>query len=398
MLRVKCSGTRQGWLQVRPLTGSDALVGLPRWVAGVLPLCQNLTALHLARVELKELPALPLLVHLILEECEFQPALVASIRGLAALETLHVSGGWEFGNHPGWDVHGCTRLRRLHMGIGLASSLAEDGEDLRVPSACSVATALSSYREEWEMWLVQLGRRLTSLRWECISVREVALCISVMHAPQLSQLRHISLILNGGLQGSLCVACLLGALPRCVEGLHLDYPSLLSEEAVVAVPASLRALRIKGVCREYFCGRGCCCAPSQRAQDLAFGLHAGLERLCLVLWGARVSLRCLDAGAPAGLRALNVQARGVDMDARLAAEVAHRGRVLDCCDVIDNAWDTTHSVVPPVQVAYIGQGLVHMEYRCDVGRVRHWACTCGTCAECLGPEALGGLVDYQCYD
>ena len=117
VLRVKCSGTRQGWLQVRPLTGSDALVGLPRWVAGVLPLCQSLTALHLARVELKELPALPLLVYLILEECEFQPALVASLQGLAMLETLHVSGGWEHMDHPVWDVRACTRLRRLCMGV-----------------------------------------------------------------------------------------------------------------------------------------------------------------------------------------------------------------------------------------------------------------------------------------
>ena len=199
-----------------------------------------------------------------------------------------------------------------------------------------------------------------------------------MHAPQLSQLRHVTLIVdgqlglweNGGVQGSLCVARLLGALPRCVESLHLDYPSLMSEEAVVVVPASLRALRIKGVCKQYLCGRGCCCAPSQRAQDLAFGLHAGLKRLCLVLWGVRVGLQCLDAGAPADLQELNVQAQAVELDIDLDAEVARRGRVLEHCDVIDNEWDRGHSVLPPVQVAYIGRGPVHMEHRSEVSRVR----------------------------
>ena len=247
---------------------------------------------------------------------------------------------------------------------------------------------------------MRLGRRLTNLRLKYTSCYERALRTSLVHAPQLSHLRHLTLIVYCGTSGSswlVCVARLLGGLPRCVESLHLNHPNLMSEEAVVVVPASLRALRLKGVCNRSFCRLGCDCPPSQRTQDLTFGLHAGLERLCLVLWGVRVGLQCPDAHAPAGLRELNVQARVVDMDSHVAAEVAQRGRVLERCDRIDYAWDRRYSVVPPVQVAFIGQGPVHMEYRGDVGRVQHWSCMCGTCAECLGPEAFGGVVDYWCY-
>ena len=85
----------------------------------------------------------------------------------------------------------------------------------------------------------------------------------------------------------------------------------------------------------------------------------------------------------------------VDMDDQLAAKVAQRGRVLERCDVLDKEWDSILSAVPAVQVAYIGRGPVHMERRCVGGRERHWhwACTCGACAECLGPEAFGGVGD-----
>ena len=195
----------------------------------------------------------------------------------------------------------------------------------------------------------------------------------------------------------LCVARLLRDLPSSIQSLHLQYRFLTNEQAVVEVPASLRALRIKGVCDEPGCSQGCCCAPTDRTQDLTFGLHAGLERLCLVLWGARVGLQCLDAGAPAGLRALNVQARVVAMDRELAAEVAQRGRMLERCDVVDGEWgDYAGGVMPPVQVAYIRRGPVHMEFISDSSRtearVRHWACMCGTCAECLGPDTFGGVV------
>ena len=100
VLRVTCSSTHP-----RPPTSWDGQErtfrvgtvlpqGLPRWVAGVAPMCHNLVALHLQCVELSELPALPVLVHLILEHCMFHEVLVASLQGLASLETLHMRGRW----------------------------------------------------------------------------------------------------------------------------------------------------------------------------------------------------------------------------------------------------------------------------------------------------------------
>ena len=107
----------------------------------------------------------------------------------------------------------------------------------------------------------------------------------------------------------------------------------------------------------------CRCAAALRTEGLTFGLHADLERVCLVLWGVCAGLQCLDAGAAAGLRELNVQAQAVDMDSRLAAEVAQRGRVLGRCDVLDREWGAAGFDVPSVQVVYIGRGPVHMESR-----------------------------------
>ena len=380
-------------------------MGLPQWVAGVLPLCQNLTALHLKYVEVKELPALPLLMHVILHSYKFTPLLVASIRGLTRLETLWVCGLWD-NESSAWDMRACTRLRRLFMGPALAADMADMGQALSVPPACAVALD-SREMDEGLPWLMQLSERLADLRFHCLSLDDAALHISYLHAPQLSQLRHLTMCLSKGVDaGSLCVAHLLGGLPQSVESLHLEYPILWSEQAVVVVPANLRALRVKGVCDKSPCRYLCHCDPSQRSQDLTFGLHAGLERLCLLLWEARVGLQCLDAGAPAGLRELNVQAREVDMDALLCAEIARRGRVLNRFDVLDKWWDCTRtargrrivSASPALQVVYIGRGPVHLEGRCLDGRKRlwHWACTCGACAECLGPQAFGGVAEAWC--
>ena len=393
VLRVTCNvphGEWDGWW-VR--AGEELPAGLPRWVAGVLPLCQNLTALHLRRVDIKGLPALPLLVHLILEDCKVGPVLVASLQGLTGLETLRVSGVWG-PEPPVWDVRACTRLRRVFMGLQLAGGLAAAGQDLCLPPACTVALEFFQSQSEYlRGWLVRLGSRVGDLRLQG-RPEVVATRTSLMHAPQLSQLRHLTLVVIRGMPRSLCVARLLGGLPRSVESLHLDYPTLSSEQTVVAVPASLRALRVKSVCDRSVCRQACRCAPALRTQNLTFGLHAGLERLCLVLWGVRVGLQCLDAGAAAGLRELNVQARVVDMEFHLAAEVAQRGRMLGRCDVLDQEWSqATGRVVPPVQVVFIGRGPVHMEYRHALRRERHWPCTCGSCAECLGPEAFGGVVD-----
>ena len=406
VLRVKCNSGSGVWYGSWPEgpKQDDLRVQLPRWVAGVAPLCQNLTALHLRGMEVAPLPALPLLVHVILEYCIFTPALVASLQGMARLETLHASGEWCPGARA-WDVSACTRLRRVHMGWGLARGLANAGQELCLPPTCTVALEVRG-GEEWQEWLLPFGKRITDLRWLCSDHNMPELGTTFLHAPQLSQLRHVTLLAVRRWVNitMLCVARLLSNLPQSVQSLHLQYMYLTSEQAVVVVPASLRALRVKGVCEEYECYRGCICPPAQRTQDLIFGLRAGLERLCLVLWGARVVLQSLDAGAPAGLRELNVQARVVDMDSCMAAEVARRGRVLDRCDELDSecveGLECPGCCVPPVQVAYIGRGPVHMESRSDSNhseaRVRHWACTCGTCAECLGPDTFGGVADAWC--
>ena len=126
VLQVTCSdplpGERGAW-KIAGLAGFSQPTGLPDWVAGVLPLCQNLTTLHLRRIGLVQVPALPLLVHLILQECVFKRALVASIQGLARLETLHVSGvtkHWASEEPHVWDLTACTRLRAVYMGNVLA--------------------------------------------------------------------------------------------------------------------------------------------------------------------------------------------------------------------------------------------------------------------------------------
>ena len=284
------------------------------------------------------------------------------------------------------------------MGPSLAADMADMGQAVSVPLACDVALDFRELEERWP-WVMQLGERLADLRFHYLSLGEAALHISYLHAPQLSQLRHVTMCLycGGADAGSLCVAHLLGVLPQSVESLHLECPNLWSEQAVVEVSASMRALRVKGVCRKSHCRPLCFCPPSQRTQDLTFCLHAGLERLCLLLWEVRVGLQCLDAGAPVGLRELNVQARVVAMDAQLAAEVAQRGRVLERCDAVDKGWDRISSEGPAVQVVHIGRGPVHMERRVvKEGSERHWACTCGACAECLGPEAFGGVADARC--
>ena len=93
-----------------------------RCVAAVVPLCQNLTALHFRNVELEELPALPLLKHLILEKLCVEPVLVASLQGLASLETLYMHGTIRaFSTTCEWDITACTRLRRVFLSPGIAT-------------------------------------------------------------------------------------------------------------------------------------------------------------------------------------------------------------------------------------------------------------------------------------
>ena len=374
------------------LAGNDPPQGLPRWVAGVLPLCQNLTALFLRRVELAELPKLPLLVHLILEDLYVRPALVASLQGLARLETLYVSGYFLFVLYgtatPVWDVRACIRLRRVYLSQGLAAVLAKGGQDLGLPPACLVS--LNCCAQKYRRWLVRLGWRLVHLHTNYDSVKELAAGTSLMHAPQLSQLRHVSLcVMQQGRRCSLSVAGLLGGLPQCVESLHLDYFGSSSEHATFVVPASLHALRIEGFHDKVSCNQACRDASSECKQSLTFGLHAGLERLCLVLSQARVRLRCLD-GAPAGLRGLHVRARVVDMNAPLAAEVAQRGRVLERLNI--EGWPPGITLRgPPLRVVAIGQGPGKVS--AGRGRQRHWPCTCGACDECLGPAAFGGVQE-----
>ena len=365
-------------------TATSTPAAFPRWAAGLVPLFQNLTALHLRNIELEDLPEVPLLKHLILEKL-VGCALFASHRGLASLETLYMS--WPLSSHMRiiWAFRACTRLRRLFTSWGIATRLAAVGQDLRLPPACSVALELDG-SDVGLPWLARLGGHLGELQLECTGTDTTAVRTSLWSAPELSQLRHVTLNVSSSSPGSPSVAQLLGSLPQCVESLCLDYLKCLPKEKAVAVmPASLRALRVKAAE----------CRPSQG--PITFGLHAGLERLCLMLWVFHVDLQCLDAEAPTGLQELVVQAREVNMDTHLAAEVAQRGRMVERCDTVDKRWAHGGAVAPIVRVVHIGQGTVHMEfresYRHPTSRVWHWPCTCGACAECLGPEAFGGVVD-----
>ena len=280
VLRVTCRrlGARIDILPEWGQAAEELPFGLPRWVAGVLPLCRNLTALHLRCVELREVPALPLLVHLILEDCVFQPALMASLQELTAFETLHVRGVWGLGP-PAWDVRACTRLRRVYMSQKLAATLAEAGQELRLPPACTVALEFPQ-EDKWRWWLEQVGGRLAELRMCEVPVVAAATHATFVHTVQLSQLRHVTLFLAREPPHSLCVARLLCGLPRSVESLHLKYRVLFSEQAVVVVPASLRALRIKAVCDGSCCSdifRECDCPPLECTRALTLGLHRGLH-------------------------------------------------------------------------------------------------------------------------
>ena len=364
-------------------------VDLNRWVAGVLPLCQSLTALHLRSIALTEVPALPLLVHLILEQCSFQPSLVASLGGLVMLETLHLSGPWVnlSSETPAWDIRACTNLRRLHMGAQLAAVLAEEGQALCLPPACRVTLGFR-HPELFPGWLEGLGSRLVDLCLDYVGVDQAGAGISVVHAPQLSQLRHLTLYVSGKRGEQLCVARVLGSLPLRLESLRLDYHCFISEQALIVVPASLRTLRIGHI----YDGSSYRRASSECIRTLTLGLHAGLECLCLAQSEARVRLQCLDEGAPVGLRGLHVRARVVDMDACLAAEVAQRGRVLERSGIDGGQGGNAHNL-PPLRVVVIGQGAGHAAS--DMGRQQSWPCTCGACAQCLGPAAFGGVEDVR---
>ena len=266
VLRVTCTFPHTDWPGQWDRRGRGLPEGLPHFVAEVLPVCQNLTALHLGNVELGGLPALPCLAHLVLEGCVVVPELLASFQSLLSLETLYVSG--------------------------------------------------------------YLGTE--SLVWE-----------------------------------------------------------------VVMVPASLRALRIEAVCGLRFCARRCQCPAWQHVQDLTFCLHAGLERLCLALWDVRVGLQCMDAGVPAGILEMSVQALELSMCPALAAEVGRRGRTAFRPDYMDSERGLSRgSSAPPMQAAIIGEGPVYRECRNPHSSARHRACTCGACAECLGPEAFGGAASH----
>ena len=344
VMRVTCNWPSNDD-RMRAYLGKGLPLGLPGWVAGVMPLCQNLTTLQLSCIKVKELSAPPLLVHLILEESEFQPLLVASLRGLAMLETLHVSGHWRAVLKPlAWDIRACTRLRRVFMDYRLAPDVAQAGQELRLPPACTVA--LGFRQGEWyREWLVRFGWRLVDLRLDYVAVNEATARTSLVHAPQLSQLRHSTPFVGGGRGEQLCMARMLGSLPCGVESLHLHCHCLFSEQDVVVGPGYLRALRVENfheknrlflVAAHHNPFSECKCS-------LTFALHADLERLCLAMVATRVGLRCLDAGAPAGLRGLHVRAQVVDMDAQLAAEVARRGHMMERCG-LGEAWVATHVV------------------------------------------------------
>ena len=91
-------------------------------------------------MELEELPALPLLKHLILEQLCVEPVLVASLQCLASLETLYVRGTIHaFSTTCEWDITACTRLRRVFLSSGIATRLSAEGQALCLPPACTAA-------------------------------------------------------------------------------------------------------------------------------------------------------------------------------------------------------------------------------------------------------------------
>jgi len=116
--------------------------------------------------------------------------------------------------------------------------------------------------------------------------------------------------------------------------------------AACDVPAGLTALRIKAVDGWVRAQRDAASAADpdadaggmQPVRGPTLRLHSRLARLCLLLWDAAVALEWAGGGAAVGLLRLNVQAAAVALDARLAAEVAARGRVLAACDAADAAW------------------------------------------------------------
>ena len=292
VLQVTCSRARSGPHELadwHDVAGLDPTPGLPGWVAGVLPLCPNLWSLRLKCVELGDLPALPALAHLILEECVFTPVLVAALQGLARLETLHVSGHWDA---QAWDMRACTRLRSVFLSAGLTHSLREGGCDLRFPPACTMAVEferLACMEAMPQRWLLPSGGlHITNLGLQGYG-SDVPTWCSILHAPQLSQLRHVTLSAcrEDTQPRCLCVAGLLGGLPQGVESLHLGYPSLMSEHAVVAVPASLRTLRIRAVCDGTLRNNTCDCPAHLRLQDLTFAC-VGAWSACLWCCGLRV--------------------------------------------------------------------------------------------------------------
>ena len=215
-----------------------------------------------------------MLVHLILEDIRVEPVLVASLQGLASLETLYVRGAFDALCTAGeWDMTACTRLRRVFLSWGIATRLSKEGQDLKLPPACTAAVQFNN-NEQVLPWLKRLGRRLGQLHFTINRCYTAAKLTHLVCAPQLSQLRHLTLTVGFVPNSSLFVAQLVGGLPRRVESLSLTYFTRLPiEQAIVVVPASLRALRVKAMA----------CLPAQGPADITFGLHAGLERLCLAL-------------------------------------------------------------------------------------------------------------------
>ena len=404
-LRLRFNVVRNNVRRRRSAPGTPALVA---WLAAVAAQCPNLRAFHVAGAYFQALPALPGLVHLALDISLITPALFPSLRNLPVLETLHLRGAWDGldwalaqqgARRPAFDLTPCVRLRHASFGfVKVLDTAAMMAWDPALPPGCMVTLEFMHPDLEPEpLWLARYGPRLQAVRIHLERNAPLSGCRSVPFAAQLAHVRRLDLIFDGPLyqrpgSGSCFVlADVLACLPPRLESLRLEHPRVEVLRAGgpcnrIEVPAGLRALRLKsslGWELEDAEGR------SMTAWMPTFLLHASLSRLYLLLWSTCVALECLDAGAAAGLQALNVQARSVFPDAQLAAEVGARGRefvtrqssmgkVFTPED--DGNWSYMHDG-QEVHVVRIGRRPVPMEFEGGCQLV-DWPCMCGACGEC----------------
>jgi len=253
------------------------------------------------------------------------------------------AGTWEADDEL--DLSHCRSLERLALSLSLTARVRRAAALICAPPGCRTAAAV-------------LQQHLVPAPPEWLAaLRPDALCLySAVERPAggpllargLAGLRHVSLLFTRFHAGAraLDLAAFFRALPPRVETLAISHPRVGLPGAACDVPAGLTALRIKAVDGWVRAQRDAASAADpdadaggmQPVRGPTLRLHGRLARLCLLLWDVAVALEWAGGGAPVGLVRLNVQAAAVALDARLAAEVAARGRLLGACDAADAAW------------------------------------------------------------